>query len=53
VHQNGEVLAGIRLTPTTHRCKIYTHIIRDAQKGLLESIPTDPLYNSAPVASHI
>ncbi len=53
VHQNGEVLAGIRLTPTTHRCGIYSYMIRDAQKGLLESIPKDLLSFEAPVASHI
>jgi N-acyl-L-homoserine lactone synthetase len=53
VHQNGEVLAGIRLTPTTHRCGIYSYMIRDAQKGLLESIPRDLLNFEAPVASHI
>ena len=53
VHHNGEVLAGIRLTPTTHRCGIYTYMIRDAQKGLLESIPTNLLFTPAPVAAHI
>ena len=39
VHRDGEVLAGVRLTPTTHRCGIYTYMIRDAQRGLLETIP--------------
>jgi N-acyl-L-homoserine lactone synthetase len=53
VHEHGEVLAGIRLTPTTHRCGIYSYMIRDAQKGLLESIPTNLLYEPAPVAEHI
>lgn len=53
VHENGEVLAGIRLTPTTHRCGIYSYMIRDAQKGLLESIPTNLLYGPAPVGEHI
>ena len=53
VHQFGEVLAGIRLTPTTARCGIYTYMIRDAQKGLLESIPQELLYSEAPIASHI
>jgi N-acyl-L-homoserine lactone synthetase len=53
VHDNGEVLAGIRLTPTTHRCGIYSYMIRDAQKGLLESIPTNLLYAPAPVGEHI
>lgn len=53
VHEFGEVLAGVRLTPTTHRCGIYTYMIRDAQRGLLESIPSNLLYEEAPVASHI
>jgi N-acyl-L-homoserine lactone synthetase len=53
VHDNGEVLAGIRLTPTTHRCGIYSYMIRDAQKGLLESIPSNLLYAPAPVGEHI
>jgi acyl homoserine lactone synthase len=53
VHQFGEVLAGIRLTPTTARCGIYTYMIRDAQKGLLESIPQELLYSEAPIAPHI
>lgn len=53
VHEFGEVLAGIRLTPTTARCGIYSYMIRDAQKGLLESIPNDLLYFDAPVAPHI
>lgn len=53
VHHLGEILAGIRLTPTTARCGIYTYMIRDAQRGLLESIPTDLLYEEAPVAENI
>jgi acyl homoserine lactone synthase len=53
VHEFGQVLAGIRLTPTTARCGIYSYMIRDAQKGLLESIPQDLLYFDAPVAPHI
>lgn len=53
VHEFGEVLAGIRLTPTTTRCGIYTYMIRDAQRGLLDSIPKDLLFDEAPVAPHI
>jgi N-acyl-L-homoserine lactone synthetase len=53
VHKDGEVLAGIRLTPTTHRCGIYTYMIRDAQKGLLEGIPSRLLYETAPINEHI
>ncbi len=45
----GTVLAGVRLTPTTARCGIYTYMIRDAQRGLLDSIPADLLYSEAPV----
>lgn len=50
VHDDGgRVLAGVRLTPTTARCGIYSYMIRDAQNGLLESIPQDLLYANAPV----
>ena len=31
---NGEVWAGVRLTPTTARCGIYSYMVRDAQNGL-------------------
>jgi len=53
VHELGEVLAGVRLTPTTARCGVYTYMIRDAQRGLLETIPSNLLYEEAPVAPHI
>lgn len=54
VHDDlGRIQAGIRLTPTTARCGIYTYMIRDAQRGLLDSIPDDLLYDEAPVAEHI
>ncbi len=53
VHEFGEVLAGIRLTPTTHRCGIYSYMIRDAQLGLLDAIPQNLLFDEAPVAAHI
>ena len=53
VHEQGEVLAGVRLTPTIHRCGIYTYMIRDAQLGLLPTIPTDLLQFEAPVDPNI
>lgn len=53
VHEFGQVLAGVRLTPTTARCGIYSYMIRDAQLGLLESIPSYLLNEKAPVASHV
>jgi len=53
VHELGEVLAGVRLTPTTAKCGIYTYMIRDAQRGLLDSIPSDLLFDEAPVGTHI
>ena len=49
----GRVLAGNRLTPTTTRCGIYSYMIRDAQRGLLDTIPSTLLYQEAPVAEHI
>lgn len=49
----GQVLAGNRLTPTTARCGIYSYMIRDAQRGLLDTIPSNLLYEEAPVAENI
>ena len=49
----GKVLAGNRLTPTTTRCGIYSYMIRDAQRGLLDTIPSSLLYDDAPVLDHI
>lgn len=53
VHEFGRVYAGIRLTPTTARVGIYTYMIRDAQRGLLEAIPSDLLFDEAPVAENV
>lgn len=53
VHDFGRILAGVRLTPTTHRCGIYSYMIRDAQNGLLDTIPRNLLDEEAPVADHI
>lgn len=53
VHHLGEVLAGIRMTPTTARCGIYTYMIRDAQLGLLDTIPAELLYDDAPVSPQV
>ncbi|TXI05388.1 MAG: N-acyl-L-homoserine lactone synthetase [Pseudorhodobacter sp.] len=49
----GKVLAGNRLTPTTTRCGIYSYMIRDAQRGLLDTIPANLLFEEAPVVDHI
>lgn len=49
VHEGGKVLAGVRLTPSTARVGIYSYMIRDAQKGMLDSIPSNILYDMAPV----
>lgn len=51
--ENGHVLAGNRLTPTTTNCGIYSYMIRDAQRGLLDTIPAHLLYEEAAVAPHI
>lgn len=45
---DGTVLAGVRLTPTTAKCGVYSYMIKDAQNGLLDSIPQDLLYTKAP-----
>lgn len=55
VHDDdGRVLAGNRLTPTTAKCGIYSYMIRDAQEGILGgSIPQDLLFEKAPVDPHV
>jgi N-acyl-L-homoserine lactone synthetase len=54
VHDDqGRVMAGNRLTPTTAKCGIYSYMIRDAQRGLLDTIPASLLSDQAPVADHI
>lgn len=49
VHEGSDVLAGVRLTPTTARVGMYSYMIRDAQRGMLESIPSDLMDFEAPV----
>ncbi len=49
LHEFGEVLGGVRLLPTTARCGIYSYMLRDAQNGILPSLPTDVLFFEAPV----
>ena len=51
--EEGKGISGNRLTPTTTRCGIYSYMIRDAQRGLLDTIPDTLLYEEAPVADHI
>lgn len=53
VHEYGEVLGGFRLMPTTAQCGIYSYMLRDAQRGLLDSIPQDCLFIDAPVDRRI
>lgn len=53
VHDGDRVLAGVRLTPTMARCGVYSYMVRDAQRGLLDAIPAHLLDDPAPVASHI
>lgn len=51
--ETGQVLAGNRLTPTTTKCGIYSYMIRDAQRGLLDTIPSDLLHDEAPVMDDV
>jgi N-acyl-L-homoserine lactone synthetase len=53
VHDGARVLAGVRLTPTTAQCGIYSYMVRDAQRGLLDTIPANLLDETAPIADHI
>jgi N-acyl-L-homoserine lactone synthetase len=49
IHEGEQVLAGVRLMPTTARCGVYSYMLRDGQKGLLNDFPTDVLFFEAPV----
>ncbi len=53
IHEFGEVAGGVRLVPTTARCGVYTYMLRDAQRGLLQEIPKDVLFFEAPVSPTI
>lgn len=53
IHDGGQVLGGFRLTPTTARCGVYSYMIKDAQRGLLDSITSNLLYEEAPVDPQI
>lgn len=54
VHSDtGRVLAGARLTPSTAQSGIYSYLIRDAQHGLLDGLPSELLYEEAPIEDGI
>lgn len=53
LHEYGEILAGVRIAPTTARCGLHSYMIRDAQLGLLPDLPPSLLYFDAPVSDHI
>ncbi len=53
IHEYGEILAGVRLSPTTAQVGLHSYMLRDAQLGLLEGIPTDVLFFEAPVEDRI
>jgi len=53
IHRHGEVLAGVRIAPTTARCGNHSYMLRDAQLGLIPQLPSDALYEEAPVSKYI
>ena len=53
IHEFGEVIAGIRMSPTTAKIGVYSYMLRDAQRGLLDEIPRDVLFFEAPVSDTI
>lgn len=53
LHEYGQVLAGVRLSPTTAQIGLYSYMLRDAQRGLLPEIPRDVLFFDAPVEPRI
>ncbi|KIN71790.1 N-acyl-L-homoserine lactone synthetase-like protein [Sulfitobacter guttiformis KCTC 32187] len=50
---DGKVVAGARIAPTTALCGSHSYMLRDAQLGMLPSLPTDLLYETAPVQKDI
>lgn len=50
IHEYGEILGGVRLVPTTAQCGHYSYMIRDAQLGVIDTIPSDVLFFKAPVS---
>jgi acyl homoserine lactone synthase len=53
LHEYGEVIAGIRILPTKARCGCYSYMLRDAQLGIIDTIPQHVLYEEAPIADNI
>lgn len=53
IHEYGRILGGVRLLPTTAECGCYSYMLRDAQRGLLPSIPDYILYEAAPVKPNV
>lgn len=53
LHEYGEILGGVRLLPTTAKVGLHSYMLRDAQLGLLQDIPTDVLFFEAPVENRI
>lgn len=53
IHEYGEILGGVRLLPTTARIGMYSYMLRDAQNGLLDDIPSDVLFFKAPVEARV
>lgn len=53
IHDGPEILVGYRVIPTTARCFGNSYMVRDAQMGLLPSLPSDLLDTPAPCDPHI
>jgi acyl homoserine lactone synthase len=53
LHEYGEILAGIRIMPTRARCGCYSYMLRDAQLGVIDTIPQHVLFEQAPVADYV
>jgi N-acyl-L-homoserine lactone synthetase len=53
VYRGEDILAGVRLTPSTSRVMAASYMLRDAQMGLLEGFPSDVLTETAPVSTDV
>ena len=50
IHEYGQVIAGVRVCPTTAQVGLHSYMLRDAQLGLLEGLRRDLLFFEAPVS---
>ncbi|MBT8411154.1 MAG: N-acyl-L-homoserine lactone synthetase [Octadecabacter sp.] len=53
IERGSDILGGARILPTTAMCGNHSYMLRDAQLGILPGLPTDLLFENAPVRPDI